>query len=167
MPIELPLVWIVILNVALWPLIQLALAWTFIRMPTAWFHPPDSLGSARIYEQWLGIKRWKDLLPDGAAWFGGGFPKRGMDTTDATYLQRFIVETWRGELCHYCAFFFVPLFFLWNPWWADLVVVAYAIIANVPCIAVQRYNRIRLRRLLDRARRTPPGGHGSGPGGGK
>lgn len=43
---------------------------------------------------------------------------------------------------------FVPLFFLWNPWWADLVIVAYAIAANVPCIVAQRYNRVRFQRAF-------------------
>jgi glycosyl-4,4'-diaponeurosporenoate acyltransferase len=140
MPIELPVVWIVILNVALWPLIQLALAWAFIRMPAEWFKPPVSFESARFYEKYLGVRHWKDRLPDGGVWFGGGFAKSDMNTTDPAYLRRFIAETWRGELCHYCAFLFVPLFFLWNPWWADLIIMAYAIAANAPCIVAQRYN---------------------------
>ena len=43
-----------------------------------------------------------------------------------------------------------PVFFLWNPWWADLVMVAYALAANLPCILAQRYNRLRFQRLLAR-----------------
>ena len=39
-------------------------------------------------------------------------------------------------------------FFLWNPCWADLVMVAYALAANLPCILAQRYNRSRFQRLL-------------------
>lgn len=154
MPIELPMPWIVILNVVMWPLIQVVLAWGFIRMPAGWFNPPDSpaFETTAFYERWLGIKHWKDLLPDGARWFGGGFSKSEMKAVDPLYLRRFIAETWRGELCHYCAFFFVPVFFLWNPWWANLVIVAYAVIGNAPCIIAQRYNRIRLRRLLGRLR---------------
>ena len=45
-------------------------------------------------------------------------------------------------------------FFLWNPWWGDLIIVAYAVAANLPCIFAQRYNRSRLTRLLGRAGRT-------------
>ncbi|HEX5789793.1 MAG TPA: hypothetical protein VFY13_01515, partial [Luteolibacter sp.] len=143
MPIELPLFWTVVLNVGLWPLIQIVLAWAFIRMPQAWFDPPRSPEGAACYEKYLGIRHWKKLLPDGARWLGGGFAKAEMKSTDPAYLRRFIIETWRGELCHYCALLFVPLFFLWNPWWADLIMVGYAVIANCPCILVQRYNRIR------------------------
>jgi len=150
MLIELPLFWTVVLNVLLWPVIQITLAWSFIRMPAEWFNPPDSPESADRYEKFLGIRRWKDLLPDGARWFGGGFAKSSMKNADPAYLRRFIVETWRGELCHYCAFLFLPVFFLWNPWWGNLIMIFYAIIANGPCIIAQRYNRIRLKSLLDR-----------------
>ena len=151
MPIELPMIWIVILNVMLWPVIQVALAWGFTRLPAAWFTPPDagfSFETCGFYARWSGIKQWKDWLPDGARWFGGGFAKNALAATDPQYLRQFIRETRRGELCHCCAFVFVPVFFLWNPWWGKLVIIAYAIIANLPCIIAQRYNRIRLRRLL-------------------
>ncbi len=156
MPIELPLVWIVILNVVLWPVIQMALAWGFTRMPVCWFNPPATPASetAARYENLLFIKQWKSLLPDGAAWIGGAFAKREMRSADPAYLQRFIAETRRGELCHLSAFLFVPLFFLWNPWWGNCVIIAYALIANLPCIIVQRYNRIRMRHLLARINKT-------------
>ena len=158
MPIELPMIWIVILNVVLWPVIQMALAWGFTRMPDSCFHPPASpaFETVRFYEDVLLIKQWKNLLPDGAKWIGGAFHKSQMRATDPAYLNRFIVETWRGELCHCGAFLFVPVFFLWNPWWGNCVILAYAITANLPCIIAQRYNRIRLRHLLARMNRIPP-----------
>ena len=40
---------------------------------------------------------------------------------------------------------------LWNPWFLGLLMLAYAVIANLPCLIVQRYNRARLLRLI------PPG----------
>ncbi len=160
MPIELPVIWIVILNVTLWPVIQLALAWGFLRMPAAWFDVTDvkfQFETRGFYQRWFGVKHWKDFLPDGASWFGGGFAKNELIATDSGYLQNFIRETRRGELCHCCAFLFVPIFFLWNPWWGNLVIITYAILANLPCVIAQRYNRIRLRRLL--ARVKPPSHH--------
>jgi glycosyl-4,4'-diaponeurosporenoate acyltransferase len=152
MPIELPMIWIVMLNVLLWPAIQLGLAWGFTHMPVSCFHPPatPAFETVMFYEKFLLIKRWKNQLPDGARWIGEAFTKREMKATDPAYLQRFITETWRAELCHVCAFLFVPLFFLWNPWWGNCVICAYALIANLPCIIAQRYNRIRMRHLLDR-----------------
>lgn len=155
MLIELPIAWVITLNIVGWPVIQLGLAWAFTRMPAAWFNPgvprrPQS-GQA-FYERVLGIKRWKDRLPDAARWFGGGFAKGELAAKDTDYLRRFIRETWRGELCHWVALCFAPVFFLWNPWWADVIMVSYALLANLPCILVQRYNRLRLHRLLSRAR---------------
>jgi len=156
MPIELPTIWIVILNVLLWPVIQVALAWGFTRMPVCWFNPPatPAFESAVFHEKFLWIKHWKNLLPDGADWIGGAFNKSQLRATDREYLHRFIIESWRGELCHGCALLFVPVFFLWNPWWGNCVILAYALIANLPCLIAQRYNRIRLRHLLARMNRN-------------
>jgi glycosyl-4,4'-diaponeurosporenoate acyltransferase len=152
-PIELPILWIVVLNLAGWPVIQFGLAWAFTRMPVAWFTPPASGAweqGGRFYERVFGIKRWKGRLPDAARWFGGGFAKGRLASTDPDYLRRFVRETWRGELCHWVAIGFAPVFFLWNPCWGDWIIVAYALAANLPCILVQRYNRLRLGRLLAR-----------------
>ncbi len=148
--IELPAVWIVVLNVAGWLGIQLGLAWIFTRMPVRWFNPRPSWTwerAGRFYERTLAIKHWKDRLPDGARWFGGGFAKGALIGRNPGYLARFIRETWRGELCHWSALGLTPVFFLWNPWWGDLLIAGYALAANLPCILVQRYNRARLARL--------------------
>ena len=160
MPIELPVAWIVGLNVAGWLVLQCGLAWGFTQMPARWFHPGPPLAwenDGRFYERWLAIKRWKDWLPDGSKWFAGGFAKSTLSASELTpkYLERFLRETWRGELCHWLAIAFAPAFFIWNPWWGDLVIFAYALSANLPCILVQRYNRIRLARLLASKRRPP------------
>jgi glycosyl-4,4'-diaponeurosporenoate acyltransferase len=155
--IELPVVWIVILNVAGWLVIQLGLSWAFTKMPVDWFAPPSACAwehGGRFYERVFGIKCWKELLPDAARWFTGGFAKGTLGSRKSEYIGRFVQETWRGELCHWLALACAPVFFLWNPWWADLIIVAYAIAANLPCILVQRYNRLRLSRLM--ARRSNP-----------
>ncbi len=151
MLIRLPTIWIVLLNALGWPVVQVGLAWAFTRMPAAWFNPGPAARwerSGAVYDRLFGIRGWKDLLPDGARWFGGGFAKGNLRGRGRAYLERFIRETWRGELCHWLALAFVPVFCLWNPWWGDLVIAAYALGANLPCILAQRYNRIRLARLL-------------------
>jgi glycosyl-4,4'-diaponeurosporenoate acyltransferase len=151
MRIDLPIAWMIALNVLGWPIIQIALAWGFTRLPLSFFiaRPVWNWESdGHVYEARMRIKSWKDLLPDGANWFSGGFPKATLAGRDRAYLARFNRETWRGELCHWLAIACTPLFFLWNPWWADLVMVGYSLTANLPCIFVQRYNRARINRLL-------------------
>ncbi len=153
MPIELPIVWIIVLNVAGWLAIQIGFAWAFTQMSATWFNPPSAFAwerNGRFYEACFRIKAWKDSLPDAARWFDSGFAKGTLAGKQRDYLQRFIRETWRGELCHWTAIACTPVFFLWNPWWGDLIIVAYALAANLPCILAQRYNRLRLRRLLAR-----------------
>ena len=153
MPIELPIQWIIILNLAGWAGIQMGLAWLFTRLPLSWFHPAPPFRWERgggFYERVLLVKRWKHFLPDGSSWFSGGFAKASLTRSHPDYLRRFLRETWRGELCHWTAIACVPLFFLWNPWWGNLIIVSYALIANLPCIVAQRYNRVRIERVLAR-----------------
>ena len=66
------------------------------------------------------------------------------------FLEQFLRETWRGELTHWLALLALPLFAIWNPGWAFGINVAYALAANLPCILVQRYNRGRFLRVLER-----------------
>ena len=134
-----------------WPVIQLGLAWAFTRMPAAWFNPSDPWPwerNGRFYESAFRIKAWKDRLPDAARWFEGGFAKGELGGRDPGYLRRFIRETLRGELCHWAALGCAPVFLLWNPLWADVVMLGFGVMANLPCILVQRYNRARFERLL-------------------
>lgn len=150
---------VLIANIIGWPIIHMGAAWVGIRLPASsfrpesmWFHEFAWERGGRFYERVFRIKAWKDLLPDGAAWIPGGFrkKKKNLQDADRSYLARFVVETCRGEAVHWWTFCCFGIFFLWNPLWAALVMLTYAIVANAPCILVQRYNRARLRRLLDR-----------------
>ncbi|WP_425468395.1 hypothetical protein [Roseimicrobium gellanilyticum] len=162
MHVELSIFWTIFCNVTGWAAIQIGLAWIFTRLPARWFAPPGILGwehNGDVYQRAFRIKKWKKLLPDGASWFEGGFAKRRLSGSERAYLQRFLQETWRGEMCHWTVLAWTPLFFTWNPLWGDCVVVAYAIVSNIPCILVQRYNRARLARLIslrERAHATVP-----------
>jgi glycosyl-4,4'-diaponeurosporenoate acyltransferase len=102
----------------------------------------------RWYETRWRIRGWKDHLPEAGSLFASGFSKRGLTSRSGEHLGRFVVETRRAEGTHWIVMAFAPLFVLWNPWWLFAVMLAYALIANVPCIMVQRYNRARLLRVL-------------------
>jgi glycosyl-4,4'-diaponeurosporenoate acyltransferase len=147
------------LNVAAWLVIQLGLAWLITQMPDDRFNATGLLArekrwerAGRFYERWCRIKSWKDNLPDGGRWLSGGFSKAQLANKSQAHLERFARETWRGELVHWLALLCLPLFCVWNPWWGVLVNAAVAVALNLPCILAQRYNRARIRRVIERFR---------------
>jgi glycosyl-4,4'-diaponeurosporenoate acyltransferase len=103
----------------------------------------------RFYER-LGIRWWKDRLPEAGGAFRGGTSKRSLPGRADGDLARFAAETRRAELVHWAVPAVTPLFPLWNPPGLVVAMVAYAVLANVPCIAIQRYNRARIARILAR-----------------
>lgn len=141
-------------NLLGWPLIHLAVACVALRLPPHFFAHDGWLTKrrrweldGRLYRDWLAIRKWKSLLPDGAPWLGG-FAKKKVSGRDSYYLAEFLAETRRAELAHWCMLGCLPIFFMWNPPWAGLVMTGYALAANLPCILAQRYNRIVLDRVL-------------------
>ncbi|WP_446742057.1 glycosyl-4,4'-diaponeurosporenoate acyltransferase CrtO family protein [Silvibacterium acidisoli] len=143
-------------NLLGWPVIQIGIAKLFLRMPSRNFSPTSFAcrprrweRDGRLYTHILRIRRWKQLMPDGAPWLGG-FAKAHYEKRDDSYTRRFIAETCRGEMAHWCMLAFTPIFYLWNPPWACWVMTAYGLLANLPCIAVQRHNRIAMLRVLEK-----------------
>jgi glycosyl-4,4'-diaponeurosporenoate acyltransferase len=151
---RLPAVAVVAANVAFWPAWTAAVGYLAQRTPDARFACDDVLTRPRPFEQdgsfyrdSLQIQRWKDRLPEAGTAFGG-FAKRSVSGGDPEVLERFVVETRRAEHAHWGMAAGVALTLLWNPWWAAPINATVAGVSNLPCIAVQRYNRARLRRTL-------------------
>ena len=157
MLIQLPVLWLVVADILAWLVIHLGMAWLGTRLPGSFFFPHSWLfrphpweGKGKIYETLFRIKTWKKWLPDGAVLFAGGFPKARLLNRDREYVELFIRETCRGEAVHWGVMLAAPLFFLWNPAYVGLIMIVYAVLANLPCILAQRYNRIRMARLTRR-----------------
>lgn len=153
--VELSAGWAVVVDCVVWAVVGVSTGYAAYRWPTerlahdGWVTRLRAFeAGGRWYERRWRIRRWKDRLPEAGSVFGGGFSKRALRSRQTDHLDRFIVETRRAELTHWVVLAVGPLFFLWNPWWLALVMVAYALVANVPCIAVQRFNRGRLERVL-------------------
>lgn len=152
--LELPAPVAIALNVLGIPALQLVLAWCFLRMPVKWFDGHQCVSTAPVPATFgRHMQRWKRFLPDGASWFAGGFPKRNLQARSVGYLRRFAAETRRAESCHWCFLVMSPVFFIWNPLWASAVISVYALVANLPCIVVQRFNRNRLLAAIARKER--------------
>lgn len=146
------------LNILVWPLWQLSVSYLFLRLPhraipTTWriLSPCAAEKSLYFYERVLRIRQWKSRLPDGAIFFRGAFSKKSLAERHQSYLEKFLFETYRGEMAHWVSFFGFPLFALWNPPWAVGVMLAYAVLANLPCIWAQRYNRFKIQRILSKS----------------
>lgn len=141
-------------NLLGWPLIHIGIGSVFVRMqPDHFTHdnwltaPREWEHEGRVYRDLLSIRSWKHLLPDGAPWIGADAKKK-IYRRDSAHLAQFQLETRRAEVAHWCMLCCLPVFFLWNPPWACLVMTAYALAANLPCILAQRYNRLALNRVL-------------------
>ena len=120
------------------------------RLGDAWLYRRRRFEGERFYRRVLRVPRWKDRVPEAGALFAGGVSKRPLPADELGGLDRFVVETRRAELGHWLAAAAGPLFVLWNPWPAAVVLVAYGLAANLPCVAIQRYNRLRAERVLSR-----------------
>ncbi len=153
---------IVIINFALmiaWHLIILVIS---TNLKTSFFNPhklpytPHKWEkNGNFYIKKLHIKKWKDFLPQYVA--KGGFSKRHLESDgkfDKEYINIFIRETCRAEWNHFiCSMYFIVSFLI-NSLCYAFIFSAIPIIANLPFIAIQRYNRIRLERLRQKCTRS-------------
>ena len=149
---------IILIDAAAWLVIQVGAGYAVHRLPDRWLDRDHWLFRARrweaggaFYVRRLGIRRWKRLLPEAGAVFRGGVDKRRLGPATTENLVRYRRETRRAELGHWLAMAPAPLFVLWNPPWLFAAMVAYAVGINGPCIAAERYNRLRVERVLLRA----------------
>ncbi|MFZ1729539.1 MAG: glycosyl-4,4'-diaponeurosporenoate acyltransferase [Bacteroidota bacterium] len=160
---ELPIAWIIALDIAAWLCIHMGTSWGVTQLDAGRFDPDHPLfrprpweGDGNVYDRLFHIRSWKKWLPDGAAIFAKGFPKKRLAQADPVYVTRFIRETCRGEFAHWLVIAIAPVFFLWNYWYAGIIMIVYALAFNLPLIIAQRFNRIRLGLLLAAlARKTP------------
>lgn len=153
---------LVVVNVLAWLAVHLGAAWGVTQLAASRFSPEGWLFRRRrfeeegaLYDRLFRVSRWKRWLPDGAALFKRGFRKKRLLSREPAYLARFTRETCRGELAHWLTLVAAPLFFLWNPTGVGLVMIAYGIVASLPFIIAQRYNRFRLERLIAAKRPAP------------
>jgi glycosyl-4,4'-diaponeurosporenoate acyltransferase len=147
--------WLLIIDILAWLVINLSVAGIISRLqpesfnPKTWLYKEQSWEhQSGLYERFFKIKKWKGWLPDGAEVSRKAFKKKHLQTADSNYIWIFILETCRAEILHWIIFVFGFIFFIWNPWYVGIIMIFYAAITNLPCVLTQRYNRIRLQKLL-------------------
>ena len=152
--------WTIALCFVLWIGINLSASYICLYLPDKFFnsrsfffrsHPFEKNG--QIYEDIFKVKSWKKLLPDGGGlWKKRGYKKRHLQDFSEENLEKFLVEACRGELTHWLSILSFWVFGFFLPASSTWVMLAYALISNLPCIIAQRYNRPRFERLLEKTR---------------
>ena len=155
MLLHLPTIITIGIDIAAWFIIHIGVSYMATRIPLHSFNPNSWLyrrrsweKNGKTYDKLFKLKQWKNRLPDGAVIFKSGFEKKHLKEKSEEYYSNFIRETCRAEITHWIVFLFGFTFFIWNIWWVGIVMIVYASAVNIPCIITQRYNRIRLKRIV-------------------
>ncbi|MDD6307859.1 MAG: hypothetical protein PUB07_00645 [Clostridia bacterium] len=104
--------------------------------------------NGKFYQK-ISIRRWKRYLPDKSHLIHSMVKKSLENGYNILYMQQLLKETCVAECMHDCLLLLSPLFALYiqRPW-GTIFAVLYAV-SHLPCILVQRYNRMRLLRVID------------------
>jgi len=146
----------IILDVLAWVLFHLGIGYLSSRIPHDHFDPNKRFYKSfswekggKIYEKFFRVRTWKKLIPDGSALYPNTFSIRRLPTYKVEYLRRWLVESCRAEFCHWMMMIPGAFFFLWNGVSTNVLMIMYAILNNIVPIVAQRYNRPRMRRMLE------------------
>jgi len=123
------------------------------------FAPRGWEQGGRFYREKLKINAWKDRVPQHVG--KGGFSKAQLQKTlTPSYLDRFLMETCRGEWYHTACLTGVFFLLFANPPLWGIFFSVLMVLVHGACIAIQRYNRIRLLMLRRKICRSPQRDHG-------
>lgn len=141
----------------LWAVIQTLVSFICLKIPNRYFSPYKfpftgfgfEQGGA-FYRKWLFVHKWKKYLPDGGALMGTDFRKKNLEHVTHANLQRFLTESCRAEMTHVLAILPFWVFGFIAPPEVIWIMLIYAVAVNLPCIIAQRYNRPRIRVLMEK-----------------
>ena len=128
-------------------------------LPRAHFDPQkfpyrsaDWENGGKVYEK-LGIKHWKDRLPDMSK-IMPDMVKKKMSAVKSQGMDVLIAETCVAECVHWALMLLsLGIFFFWRGAWAVVFWLVYNLLGNLPFIIIQRYNRPRRVMLEQRRKR--------------
>lgn len=145
----------------LWFILHMICVYICHKAPDRFYNPGFNLftiksyeKNGKIYEDRFKIKAWKNILPDGGSINSYGFEKRRIANRSVAYFEKFIIETKRAELIHWTGILTSTIFLLIYDFPLNILIYLIAIIIDIPFIMIQRYNRPRLIRLVQRERRS-------------
>jgi hypothetical protein len=122
-----------------------------------YFRPRGFERSGRLY-RWLGVRVFKRELMkyvrvDSAGALSNAYLLTGRRPAD---IESFELRTRRSEMIHLCGLTFAVAFLALGIVGSRIMFIPAAIlfIANFHCFILQRFNRARMLRVLDRATRS-------------
>lgn len=129
-------------------------------LPKSWLPPDQFPFRTYVWEEtlWkaLQIRKWQAKVPDMSKIFPKLMPAKALTQKTAQNLPLMIQETCVAELTHgLLCLAGLFLLKLWPGVGGILLTVIYIVFGNLPFLLIQRYNRPRLQRLLEKqSRRT-------------
>lgn len=146
----------IVANMSIWVGWSILVGYAANHLPDRLFKNDSFITRLRRFESQLWFQKYlkvhivKKYLPEKGKLFGTGISKKNLPQDQLGGLNKFLIETRRAEYVHWVVIF-AWVFTLWfNPVWAVWVVAILLVLGNLPCILVQRYNRLRLLRVLNR-----------------
>ena len=141
-------------NASIWVSWSILVGYAANFLPEKYFEKDTLITRLRKFETQVWFQKYlkvhisKKYLPEKGVIFGKGTSKKSLPLAKPAALKRLLIETRRAEYVHWIVVF-AWVFTLWfNPPWAVWTVATLLIFGNLPCILVQRYNRLRLLRIL-------------------
>lgn len=153
-------VWLLFINIAAWLIFHFTISALCFKVPLHFFLKDLPFlriakweGNGKLWNRLFSVKKWKNHLIEGSSIVKKSYNKSHLHGTNRENLIIFAAETKRAEITHWLLIVPAPLFFLWNPDWSGWINIGYALIANLPFIITQRYNRGRIESILGLAYR--------------
>jgi glycosyl-4,4'-diaponeurosporenoate acyltransferase len=152
-----------VLDLLAWLFFHLGIGYFCSQLPITRFDPNRPLyltypweKNGKIYEKLLRVRLWKEKVPEGGKLYPNTFSLKRLASLDLDYLERWLRESCRAEFCHWLLMLPGLLFFLWNDVMVGWLMVGYAVLNNILPIAMQRFNRPRIRRMIRIVQRQTP-----------
>lgn len=143
-------------DLAVVAVVTLAIGATASRWPRRWLSRDrgplrlSCLDDERRYRG-LGVHTLARRLPEAGGVFGSS--KRHLPGRSREALTDYLIEVRRAEWVHWLSLVGLVPLAVFNPLWLWTWFAAIAVAVNAPFVAILRYNRVRLLRLLERLTR--------------
>lgn len=135
-----------------WSVTQLSLSHLFTKVPRSffdtyhhWFKTFPFEQGGQLWNRLFLINRWKGYIPEGECLNKNVYNKHVLKPLTQESVYKMIIEMRRAELVHWLSILPV-IVFVKAPKCIKTINILYALLANVPIILTQRYNRPRLER---------------------